>query len=90
MSENGNAPALTVKELLHKIDGKLDALAAAHAATQLDLAVHKARAVHSEELANKLQEIETGQEQLNRKIAYAAGGVGLLVFAAPFIFYFLP
>lgn len=83
----------TTKEMLVRIDGKLDAALARIAALELKQGIHEARPYHSEatqdELNEKLDGLAKDNKGLNKRVNYAAGAIAFIVAAGPFVFYLL-
>lgn len=92
-TEPQNGTAFTQKEMLVRIDGKLDTVAAHLTAVELELAVHKAQPLHSDApvltLAEEVANLRRGQESINRRVSMAAGAVAVIVTLAPFVFRWL-
>jgi len=78
----------TQKEMLVRIDGKLDALTGRTASLELTQAVHEARPLHEEGQKN-FDELRKDHLSLKNSFRYAAGAVSVIVIAGPFIFNWL-
>lgn len=72
---NGNGNGFyTTKELLAKIDGKLDLLAGRVTELQLDQAVHAAKP-HHDAAREEMESLRRQVDASNRKLATYAGGI---------------
>lgn len=75
---NGNG-SYTQKEMLARIEGKLDLLAQKLEAVTLDMAVHEARPFH-ESARHEVDEMREAAQASKQRLAYYAGGIAVAVF----------
>jgi len=83
------ANGFSTKEMLVRIDGKLDVALARITAVELHEAVHAAKPFHSlhvaEALENRLTQNSKDIGSIRQNMKYAAGAVGVIVLLAPFV-----
>jgi hypothetical protein len=79
--ENGNG--FTQKEMLVRIDGKLDAALARITAIETKLAVHEAKPLHDpstlEHMEQRVDHVESGITGIKRRQAYSVGALAVLI-----------
>ena len=82
------ANGFSTKEMLVRIDGKLDVALGRITAVELGAAVHSAKPFHSEHAAETLeaQMVQNSKDisSIRQTLKYAAGAVGVIVLLAPF------
>lgn len=75
---NGNGTYST-KEMLARIEGKLDLLAGKLEAVTLDMAVHEAKPFHAA-AQTEVEQIRRGLSENKTRLAAYAGGIAVAVF----------
>jgi hypothetical protein len=79
--ENG---ALTTKEWLIRLDGKMDSLLVAHADLKTEVKVHEEKYSHPG-IAEDFKEVERAVDSIALRLAAWAGGAVALVYAGSLI-----
>lgn len=76
---NGNGNGLTQKEMLARIEGKLDVMTAKLEALTIQAAVHEAKPFHDAARAD-VEELRQGVGSNKTRLAAYAGGIAVAVF----------
>lgn len=85
-----NGGPFSTKEMLVRLDSKLDALLARQAATETRQAVFNAELIETRndvrEISQVAQRALAETSNLKLTMRYVAGAIGLVLFLAPFVF----
>lgn len=76
---NGNGNGLTQKEMLARIEAKLDGVTAKLEALTIQAAVHEARPFHNS-AHDEVEQIRRGLAENKTRLAAYAGGIAVAVF----------
>ena len=100
MTDESGSVSFTTKEMLVRIDGKLDAVAARQQGLDIEVALLKARTEvlererktdkgdddnWHEEVRLRITQVEAEQVATQRRLAYAAGGIAVLAVLLNFL-----